>query len=64
MDKITFIVEQDSEGGYNARAENEPIFTQADTLTLLRFNINEAILCHFDDENPRAFTLKLLNKNF
>jgi hypothetical protein len=32
MDKLKFIVEQAEEGGYNARAENESIFTQAETL--------------------------------
>jgi predicted RNase H-like HicB family nuclease len=50
MDKLTFIIEQAEEGGYNVRAENEAIFTQAETLEELNLNIAEAIKCHFDIE--------------
>jgi predicted RNase H-like HicB family nuclease len=60
MEILTFLVDQAEEGGYNARAETESIFTQADTLEELNLNISDAIKCHFDDDDERAFALKLL----
>jgi len=60
MDKLTFIIEQAEEGGYNAYEESESIFTQADTLEELNLNIEEAIDCHFDDEILPGFTLKFV----
>jgi predicted RNase H-like HicB family nuclease len=60
MKNLTFIVDPAEEGGYNARAETESIFTQAETLEELNLNIADAIKCHFDDDIPRRFTLKML----
>jgi predicted RNase H-like HicB family nuclease len=62
MGKIVFIVEHADEGGYNAHAETESIFTQAETLEQLNLNIAEAINCHFDDAILPGFTLKFVNK--
>jgi len=59
MGKIVFIVETAQEGGFNARAETESIFTQADTLQQLNLNIAEAIECHFDNE-VHDFILKFV----
>lgn len=59
MENLTFIVEEDIGGGYNAKAANEPIFTQADTLEQLNLNIAEAIECHFDDDIVPGFDLKV-----
>jgi predicted RNase H-like HicB family nuclease len=61
MDKITFIIEQAEEGGFNAKAINQSIFTQAETLELLEVNITDAIACHFDDIRP-SFELKFADK--
>jgi len=58
MANLIFIVEQAEEGGYNARADTESIFTQADTLQQLNLNIADAIKCHFDDETLPGFDLK------
>jgi predicted RNase H-like HicB family nuclease len=57
---LTFIVEQAEEGSYNAKAENEAICTQADTLEELNLNIADAIDCHFDDEILPGFVLKFV----
>ena len=62
MGKMSFIVEQTAEGGYNARAATESIFTQADTLQQLNLNIADAIECHFDDEILPDFVLKFVDK--
>lgn len=61
MENITFIVQEDIDGGYNARAVNAAIFTQADTLEQLNLNIAEAIECHFDDDIIPGFDLKFDN---
>ncbi len=56
--QIQFIITDAKEGGYNARAEKESIFTQAATLEELNLNIADAIQCHFDDEPLLGFVLK------
>jgi predicted RNase H-like HicB family nuclease len=60
MDKLTFIVEQAEEGGYNARAESESIYTKGDTLEELNLNIADAIECHFDGAILPEFTLRFV----
>ena len=55
---MIFLVEEALEGGYNARAVGESIFTQGDTLEELNLNIAEAIECHFD--NSVDFSLKFV----
>jgi dephospho-CoA kinase len=49
--EMIFLVEDDPEGGYNARALGHSIFTQADTREELKENITDAIKCHFDSPN-------------
>lgn len=49
MQELIFLVEEAVEGGYNAKALGEAIFTQAETLEELRTNIKEAVECHFDE---------------
>lgn len=55
--EIIFLVEEDVEGGFNARALGIPIFTQADSFDELRDMITDAIHCHFDDDTPRIIRL-------
>lgn len=51
--RIVFIVEKAAEGGFTARAESEPIFTEADTFEELQAAITDAVRCHFEpDELP------------
>lgn len=57
--EIVFLVEEDPEGGYLARALGESIYTDADTLEALRANIREAVLCHFPEETGRPKVLRL-----
>ena len=49
--ELIFLVEEDPEGGYLARAIGESIFTQADTLEELRQSVRDAVNCHFDDDD-------------
>lgn len=59
MKEIFFIVNEAQEGGYTAKAVGQSIFTEAETITELKQNIKEAILCHFDNplETPRIANL-------
>jgi predicted RNase H-like HicB family nuclease len=50
MKEIIFLVEDDQEGGYIAKAMGESIFTQADSLQELRELIQDAVHCHYPDE--------------
>ena len=47
--KLLFIVTEDPEGGYSAKAPGEGIYTQGDTWEVLMVNIKDAILCHFEE---------------
>jgi hypothetical protein len=59
--EIIFAVEESPEGGYEARALGHAIFTQADTLEELRTMVQDAVRCHFDeDERPRLIRLHLV----
>ena len=48
MSEIVFLVEDASEGGFTARALGHSIFTEADSMEVLRQNVREAVACHFD----------------
>jgi predicted RNase H-like HicB family nuclease len=48
MDEIIFLIEEAMEGGYNAKAIGESIFTQDDTLEEIKKNIKEVVECHFE----------------
>ncbi len=49
MKEIFFIVEEDQESGYTARAVGLSIFTEAETIQELKKNIKEVLECHFDN---------------
>lgn len=53
MTEIVFLVEEDPDGGYTARALGESIFSQADNLKDLREMIRDAVHCHFSEEQSR-----------
>jgi hypothetical protein len=54
MSEIIFIVEEDPEGGYTARALGASIVTEADDLASLHDNVRDAVLCHFDEGRAPA----------
>jgi hypothetical protein len=57
--ELVFLVEEDTEGGFTARALGESIFTQADDLAALRENIRDAVICHFGDAADRPTIVRL-----
>jgi predicted RNase H-like HicB family nuclease len=63
LSEIIFLVEEAGEGGYTARAVNEAIFTEGDTLDDLRRNVREAVECHFDENKaPKIIRLHIVRE--
>ncbi|MCY3841256.1 MAG: 2-oxoisovalerate dehydrogenase [Gammaproteobacteria bacterium] len=53
--EVIFDVTESVEGGYEARALGQSIFTQGDDWDDLKAMVREAVLCHFDEEEiPRS----------
>ncbi len=59
MDELLFIVNEDPDGGYTARAVGQSIFTEGDTRDELVANIRDAVQVHFDasGQAPRLLHL-------
>ena len=57
------MIEESSEGGYEAQALGYPIFTQADTIEELRTAIQDAVQCHFEGkEQPKIIRLHFVKE--
>lgn len=56
-DEIIFLVEESSEGGYEAKALGHSIFTEGDDMEGLRAAVVDAVKCHF--EEAAGYTRKL-----
>lgn len=55
MSEIIFeVLEDETNGGFIARALGHSIVTEADTWEQLRGNVREAVLCHFDEGTAPA----------
>ena len=59
MTEIVFLIEDDFDGGYTARALGESIFTQADDMDTLKEMLRDAVHCHFLDEQTRPKVIRL-----
>jgi hypothetical protein len=61
--EIIFVIEEDPEGGYTAQALGYSIFTEADTWDELKVAVQDAVWCHFDDdERPVLLRLHLVRE--
>jgi hypothetical protein len=61
MSEIIFLVEPDPEGGYTAQALGHSIFTEADTWDELKIAVQDAVRCHFEeDERPAMVRLHVV----
>jgi hypothetical protein len=58
LKEIIFMVEEAPEGGYTAQALGYAIFTEADTWDELKEAVQDAVRCHFD-ENEKPTVLRL-----
>ncbi len=60
MTEIVFLVEDDPDGGYTARALGESIFTQAEDIENLKAMIRDAVNCHFTEaQKPKVIRLHI-----
>lgn len=58
MDEIFFIVDEEMDGGFSARALGASIYTQAETVEELHIQVRDAVQCHFEPaEMPKAIRL-------
>jgi hypothetical protein len=63
MKEIIFLVEPAAEGGFNAKALGESIFTDADSLEELKENVRDAVACHFEpDDKPSVIRLHFVTE--
>jgi len=61
MSEVIFLVEPDPEGGYTAQALGHAIFTEADNWDELKLAVQDAVRCHFDeDERPAMVRLHVV----
>lgn len=54
MNEIIFMVKESPEGGYEAEALGQDIFTEAETIDELRNQVKDAVSCHFEEKSPPA----------
>ena len=62
MKEIIFAVEESSEGGYEARALEHSIFTEADSIEELKDSVKDAVRCHFDADAPGVIRLQMVKE--
>ncbi len=60
--EITFEAYEDEDGGYYARALGYSIFTQGDDWDELKYMVQDAILCYFDEGTPETIRIQLVIK--
>lgn len=61
--EIVFVVEEDPEHGYIAKALGYSIFTEGNDLSEIKENIKDAIKCHFDkDDMPLYVRLHIVTE--
>ncbi|PKB70415.1 MAG: 2-oxoisovalerate dehydrogenase [SAR202 cluster bacterium Io17-Chloro-G6] len=60
--EIIFLVEESPEGGYEAKALGESIYTQAESISELRTKVQDAVRSHFDEHGrPQMIRLHLVH---
>lgn len=64
VNEIIFLIEDDPEGGYSAKALGYSIYTQGQSKEELKKNITDAINCHFDqpEEIPKVVRLHYVHE--
>ena len=63
VSELIFVVEDDPEGGYVAKALGESIFTQADSMDELKVNIKDALDCHYGESaRPQIVRLHFVHE--
>ena len=61
--EIIFIIEESQEMGYEARALDFSIYTEADTIQELKTMIKDAVQCHFEEKDmPKIVRLHYIKE--
>ena len=61
--EIIFIIQESQEAGYEARALDHSIFTEANTIESLKLMIKDAVQCHFDPKDmPKIIRLHYIKE--
>lgn len=62
-EELIFMVEEAPEGGYQAKALGESIFTEADEFDKLKENVKEAVMAHFEEgKHPKIIRLHFVRE--
>jgi len=63
LKEIIFLIEESLEGGYEARALETSIHTEAESLTELKEAIRDAVKCHFNENDaPKIIRLHFVKE--
>jgi hypothetical protein len=63
MNELIFIINESPEGGFEAKALDHPIFTEADTVEQLKSMIKDSVRCHFDSSDiPKIIRLHFVKE--
>lgn len=63
MNELIFMINEALEGGYEARALGESIYTEADDIESLHRNVRDAVRCHFDEASlPKIIRLHFVRE--
>jgi hypothetical protein len=63
MNELIFMVNESPEGGFEAHALGESIFTEADDMENLYTNVRDAIHCHFEEtDTPKVIRLHFVRE--
>ena len=62
--ELIFWIEEDPEGGFNARSIGESIFTQGETIEEIKSNIKDALACHYErkEDIPACIRLHIVHE--
>jgi hypothetical protein len=61
MSEVIFIIKESAEGGFEARALDYSIYTEAKDMESLKEAVKDAVLCHFGKKNtPKLIRLHLV----
>ena len=62
MEEIIFLVVESPEGGYIAKGLGVSIYTQGDTIEMLKVALIDAVHCHYDDNKKRIIRLHIVKE--
>ncbi len=63
MNEVIFIINESLDGGFEAKALDHSIYTEADSVEELKIMIRDAVNCHFDPADiPKVIRLHFVKE--